>query len=251
MASMSKSDRPLANLRGAVYTTDGPAVVAALSTQDWRDVLQLAGDGLLAALAQDVEGAVELAGRCAAELRERAWEGDEELAAQLEAALERRPAPGLRPLPVDLEELSGILEGDPLQEGGYIDVETGEVWPHAAIEYAQETGGEGPDEDDLDSDRWLAVSNEGSREGYRDLEAFVGTVTDPDRADRLSIAISGRGAFRRFKDVLARWPDELERWYRLSNERERGRARAWLAAEGFAAGPASAVYADADDSDEP
>src|ERR1700716_783034 len=103
MASMSKSDRPLANLRGAVYTTNGPAVVAALSTQDWRDVLQLAGDGLLAALAQDVEGAVELAGRCAAELRERAWEGDEELADQLESALEVRPAPGLRPLPARLE----------------------------------------------------------------------------------------------------------------------------------------------------
>jgi hypothetical protein len=156
----------------------------------------------------------------------------------------------LRPFPVDLEELSRILEGDPTQEGGYIDVETGEVWPQAAIEYGQETGGEGPDEDDLDSERWLAVSNQGSGEGYRDMEAFVATVTDPDRADRLSIAIAGRGAFRRFKDVLARWPDELERWYRVSNERERGRARAWLAAEGFAAVPASAVHTNADDSPE-
>jgi hypothetical protein len=244
MALMSREQ--LATLRGAVYRTDGPAVVAALSAQDWRDVLQLAGDGLLAALAQDVQGAVELTGRCAAELRERAWEGDEDLADQLEAALEVGPAPDLRPLPVDLEELSALLEGDPTGEGGYIDVETGEVWPQAAIEYSQETGGEGPDEDELDSDRWLAVSNEGSREGYRDMEAFVGTVTDPDRADRLSIAISGRGAFRRFKDVLARWPDELDRWYRVSNERERGRARAWLAAEGFAAGPARTVHSGAD-----
>jgi hypothetical protein len=247
MAWMSKDDRQLANLRGAVYRTDGPAVVVALSAQDWRDVLQLAGDGLLAALAQDVQGAPELAGRCAAELRERAWEGDEDLADQLEAALEVRPAPSLRPLPVDLEELSGILEGDPTREGGYIDVETGEVWPQAAIEYAQETGQEGPDEDDLDSDRWLAVSNEGSGEGYRDMEAFVGTVTDPDRADRLSIAISGRGAFRRFKDILASWPDELDRWYRVSNDRERGRARAWLAAEGFATRRASAAHTNADD----
>ena len=93
------------------------------------------------------------------------------------------------------------------------------------------------------------LSDVGGRAGYRDMEAFVGTVTDPDQADRLSIAISGRGAFRRFKDVLARWPDELERWYRLSNERERGRARAWLATEGFAAGPSGTVETDADDSD--
>jgi hypothetical protein len=40
-------------------------------------------------------------------------------------------------LPVDLEELAGILEGDPLSVGGRIDIRTGEVWPQAAIEYAR------------------------------------------------------------------------------------------------------------------
>ena len=52
-------------------------------------------------------------------------------------------------------------------------------------------------------------------------------------AARLMIAISGRGAFRRFKDVLARWPGELDRWYAFSAERQRGRARAWLADAGY------------------
>jgi hypothetical protein len=39
------------------------------------------------------------------------------------------------------------------------------------------------------------------------------------------MAINGRGAFRRLKDELARWPGELERWQALSDERQRGRAR--------------------------
>jgi hypothetical protein len=65
-------------------------------------------------------------------------------------------------------------------------------------------------DDEEDPDRWLAVWYEGSREGYRDMQDFLGTVTDPSRADRLSIAVSGRGAFRRFKDVPARRPAELE-----------------------------------------
>jgi hypothetical protein len=56
---------------------------------------------------------------------------------------------------------------------------------------------------------------------------------DPALVDRLQIAITGKGAFRRFKDVLSRWPQELQRYYLLSNERQRGRARAWLAAQGF------------------
>lgn len=65
------------------------------------------------------------------------------------------------------------------------------------------------------------------------MERFIGTVRDPGRADRLEIAITGRGAFRRFRDVLARWPKELERWEMFSTDRERGRARAWLADAGY------------------
>jgi hypothetical protein len=59
--------------------------------------------------------------------------------------------------------------------------------------------------------------------------------------DRLAIAISGKGAFRRFKDVLSRWPEELPRYFLLRDDRQRGRTRAWLAAKGYrpagAAGP--------------
>ena len=138
----------------------------------------------------------------------------------------------LRALPVDLEELAGILEGDPLSVGGRIDIKTGEVWPQAAIEYALETGEEHEDTAD-DRERWLPVHGEGSREGYRDMELFIASVEDPGQAERLAIAIRGRGAFRRFKDELARWPGELERWHAFSEERLRGRARSGLAAAGY------------------
>jgi hypothetical protein len=66
--------------------------------------------------------------------------------------------PLLRPLPVDLEELAGVLEGDPATSGGRIDLRTGDVWLQPAIEYAEETG----DIDD-DEEQWLWVQREGSR----------------------------------------------------------------------------------------
>ena len=138
----------------------------------------------------------------------------------------------LRALPVDLDELAGILEGDPLSIGGRIEITTGEVWSQAAIEYVLETGEEDEDTTD-DPERWLAVHGEGSREGYRDIELFIASVEDPGRAERLAIALKRRGAFRRFKDELARWPSELERWDALSQERQRGRARSWLAASDY------------------
>ena len=220
-------------LRGAAYRGDGAAVVALLRAQPWPDdALQLIGDGLLAALTQHVEHAPELAGDCIRALRDRDWTGDRELSDQLDGLLGTGPTPLLLPLPADLDELTGLLEGDHVGGGGRMNVRTGELWDRAAIEYLRETGEEDPDESD-DPDQWLWVESQGSRAGYRDMQEFIDTVNDPDRADRLGIAIQGRGAFRRFKDVLTRWPEELDRWYALSEERQRGRARAWLAEAGY------------------
>lgn len=224
-------------LRGAVARGDGAAVVHLLGGGIGAgDCLQLVGDGLRIALRQHVDGAGELAGRCAVLLRQRGWEGDDELAALLEAALGEAPAPLLRPLAVDLEELALVLEGDPVQGGGRIDLVTGEVWPQAAVDYAIDVGE--IDEDDDDPDRWLWVDRRGSRPGFRDRQWFIADLGDAQVADRLSRAISGRGAFRRFNDTLSAWPDLLARWYTFSQDRQRGRARAWLAGEGYAASPA-------------
>jgi Uncharacterised protein family (UPF0158) len=208
-------------LRAAVYRGDGRAVVDLLrgvGADD--DSLQLAGDGVIAAVMQGVDGAAELARKLVVGLRQRGWDGDDELADQLEAQLGSRPAAMLRGLPVDLEELAGILEGDPLSVGGRIDIRTGEVWHQAAIDYAVESGEEDEDISD-DPERWLAVHGE----GYRDMELFIASVEDPGRAERLAVAIGGRGAFRRFKDELVCWPGELERWHAFSEERHHGSRR--------------------------
>jgi hypothetical protein len=75
------------------------------------------------------------------------------------------------------------------------------------------------------------------------MEDFIVTVADDEQADRLSIAITGRGAFRRFKDVLSRWPEEFERWHAFSDERKRGRARSWLVDAFLSrASPATSLY---------
>jgi hypothetical protein len=227
------SEKQRSALRAAVYRGDGPAVVELLRSAGADDEsLQLAGDGVIAALMQRVDGAAELARKLVVGLRRRGWDGDDELAEQLEAQLGSGPAAMLRAVPVGLEELAGILEGDPLSVGGRIDIRTGEVWAQAAIDYALETGEEDEGIAD-DRERWLAVHGEGSREGYRDMELFIASVEDPGRVDRLAIAIRGRGAFRRFNDALVRWPGELERWHAFSEERQRGRARSWLAAAGY------------------
>jgi hypothetical protein len=219
-------------LRGAVYRKDGAAVVRLLRA-DSEPPWQLAGDGVAIALGQQVDGAHRLAAECIASLRERDWIGDAELADQLDGLAGTGPTPLLRPLPVDLEMVTEILEGDPLTAGGALDLHTGEVWPRAAVEYANEDGVdvEAPDFDDADRFRWVDGD---SRDGYRDMIDFIGTVPDRSLGDRLTGAIHGRGAFRRFADTLRRESeDELSRWFAFTGERKRGRARAWLADLGY------------------
>jgi Uncharacterised protein family (UPF0158) len=52
-----------------------------------------------------------------------------------------------------------------------------------------------------------------ARDQYRIMERFIETVTHPPLRDALLQSIVGKGAFRRFKDALGRYPDERKRWF--------------------------------------
>src|SRR5215510_1738130 len=82
-------------------------------------------------------------------------------------------------------------------------------------------------------ERFIHIPYQGSNAGYRDMEEFASSVTDDRLRTLLEVAIRGKGAFRRFKDVLLEHPDERERWFQFSNERSRERIRRWLDREGI------------------
>jgi len=172
------TDETRISLRVKVPLEDGTAIVEMTGPAVPENGLQAFGDWVLAALEQHVDGAAETARLMIAALRERDWEGDDVLADQLDALLGSSAMPDLRPLQVDLDELAGILEGDPMYGGGRVDLATGEVWSAPAVNYAWEIGQVDEDESD-DPDKWLWVHCEGSRDGYRDMERFIGTVRDP------------------------------------------------------------------------
>lgn len=232
------------DLRGALYTGDGRAAMAAIERRPDLDTVQYVGDGLRLALAQGVTGAEKRAGEHITALRDRGLDGDEDLAVELETMLGRAQAPALRDLPVDLDELSLALEGDPLLTGGRIDLLTGDVqqigplYESDSFDEFGEPDDEGPDsvddaEDGLAEERWRRFDSLGSRAGFGDMVEFLETVADERLATRLDRALGGRGAFRRFKDELAEVPDELARFHRFTDDRRHGRARQWLALSGL------------------
>ncbi len=220
-------------LGDAAHDWDGERVVTLVGDEPLDEVAQLAGEGLLVALAQDITGAAEAAERCLRALSEREWWGDEELVEELEAALGRWPTPARLRTPVDLGEIGSHLEGSvgPFNPAMRLELATGELWPD--FDDLEDRTGEPLPADWDDPDAWLSVHPQGSREGYRDMQQFAATVADRRLADRLNRALEGRGAFRRFREVLADHEDEQDRWHVFSAERVRARARSWLAARGY------------------
>ena len=65
----------------------------------------------------------------------------------------------------------------------------------------------------FDAVGWIRVDPVPSREQYRMMERFIDTVTHAQLKERLQDSIVGKGAFRRFKDTISRYPDERKRWF--------------------------------------
>src|SRR5262245_9046276 len=102
------------------------------------------------------------------------------------------------------------VERNSPETGSYLDATTGRILtittgdPDAAINRQTVS-------DNIRN--FLRIEPASSREQYRWMEKFVGSVVDEALRERLIISIDGKGAFRRFKDVLLAYPAERERWF--------------------------------------
>jgi len=81
-----------------------------------------------------------------------------------------------------------------------------------------EEGGEG---------NLIALPHVESHEGYRWMAEFTSTVTDARLSGMLDVALNGRGAFRRFRDVLQGFPQEREGWSDFKSAKLLALAREW------------------------
>ncbi|MEZ4391201.1 MAG: UPF0158 family protein [Polyangiales bacterium] len=130
-----------------------------------------------------------------------------------------------RRLEISWEALEDAFENNAPEVHSYLHLSTGEVLrvvdgvadPAMHQRIAADSG-------------YLRVDPVSSREQYRWMERFIATVTESDLRGRLVTAIDGKGAFRRFKDVLMNFPADRERWFLFRTERLRSCMEAWLEA---------------------
>jgi hypothetical protein len=137
-----------------------------------------------------------------------------------------------RQVPVAWEALEDAFENNAPEVHSYLHMGTGEVVrvvdgiadpaTHARI---------------ATDSTYLRVDPVSSREQYRWMERFIATVEEGPLRTKLLQAIDGKGAFRRFKDVLMAFPVDRERWFTFRSERLRTCMEGWLEAQGVSPVP--------------
>ena len=73
------------------------------------------------------------------------------------------------------------------------------------------------EEDKIDLSERVEIDGIKSYQKYNLMEDFAARQNDRLR-ELLSVALNGKGAFRRFKDVLYSFPEELGKWYEFEHE---------------------------------
>lgn len=131
----------------------------------------------------------------------------------------------LRKVPISWEALEDAFENNAPEVHSYLHLETGEVI-RIVDGIADPTMHERVMRDDL----YMRIDPVSSREQYRWMERFIATVEESELRHKLATAIDGKGAFRRFKDVLMSYPVDRERWFTFRSERLRACMEAWLTA---------------------
>lgn len=136
----------------------------------------------------------------------------------------------LKDVPVDWEALEDAFENNAPEVHSYLHLVTGEVLrvvdgvadPSMHVRISSDNN-------------YLRIDPVSSREQYRWMERFIPLVDETDLRGKLTQAIDGKGAFRRFKDVLMSYGAERERWFTFRSERLRTFMEAWLSAHAIRA----------------
>ena len=134
----------------------------------------------------------------------------------------------MRKVKANLSELMDAFDDCRIGDEFHLDAKTGELL-RVSDEFVETDEAERIYERlNSEPERYLSIPPESSREGYRDMVAFTESLEDENLKEKLWIALDGKGAFRRFKDVLSRYPEKREEWFRFRKERLERRVRKWL-----------------------
>lgn len=158
----------------------------------------------------------------------------------------------MKSIKCDLEEIGELLS---MQERTdydfYLNTETGEIIspPIALISALEENDEEALSEisEDYDEDEVTLSKDIVNTDSYLRIDDFyyhpsdyynlmrewIDLQTDEEMCNRLDDAIRGRGAFRRFKDLLFDYGEKRDEWFEYEKRRKMEMAKEWIESHGY------------------
>lgn len=132
--------------------------------------------------------------------------------------------------PIDMEMLEVAMEDADLTHTYFLNTLTGEV---LFLSEYQDVDEQEKLMAEIDgSSHYRRVERIPSSQAYQWMVDFVEEIVTPKdarAAEKLSIALMGKGAFRRFKDVLYTTDEKwVQAWYEWKNQRLTEAVEAWL-----------------------
>jgi isochorismate hydrolase len=132
------------------------------------------------------------------------------------------------PLELDWESLAVAFENQLPNTCSFLNLKTGRV---VTMQGACDSTPTPPD----DTGDWMRITPRSSRDGYRTMQRFLTNVEDPVLRERLASVLVGRGAFRRFKDLLLDFPDVRQQWFSFKDSEVYAYIADWLERAGIQA----------------
>lgn len=152
----------------------------------------------------------------------------------------------MKKLKIDIDEIAFIMEtSDEFGSVTLFDTKTGEIvsipnelmsavesddeealqdipdWERDLIETAESIAND-------ESGRFADIPRKPSFEAYNLMVEFSNSVENKRLKEKLSIALDGKGAFRKFKNVISDYPEEEKRWFAFKGKRMREEVVEWL-----------------------
>jgi hypothetical protein len=129
-----------------------------------------------------------------------------------------------RSVHVDLEDiLAAMTASGDLEQRYHLDLEDGRV-----LMLTEETYGGVEEQIEQHPERYPEIPRVEAREQYQWMCRFAEQVEEEDIRDKLNVALAGRGAFGRFRDVVLRYPDLKAQWMEMRQRLLTEEALAWL-----------------------
>jgi hypothetical protein len=133
--------------------------------------------------------------------------------------------------PINMDMLETAMEDSDLANKYFLNLVTGEV-----VFFSNYLGLSDEDEhllEEIDgSDDYVSVERIPTHEVYQWMVDFVDelvALADEHAAEKLSLALNGKGAFRRFKDTLYHVDDQwLQAWYQWKDKRLKAAVDEWV-----------------------